>query len=296
MQSFPNRQIESLRKLHADGKICLFVGAGVSKSCGLPNWEQLAERILEETWPDRGGIADVLRSSERRARSKYSPIQAMRMARQELDERFNSIVFKCLYRHAPIVSPTVEALTTFVNVTRVLCSNYDDVLEEAYRTRGIKCRSLKPDDSLPLNDNEVFVLHPHGFLPRNVPLLDDPIIVSEDDYHDLYARPYSWANMIQLNLLLSFNILFVGCSLTDPNLRRLLDLSRKICPNQHYALMLNPDFKLSSDANRPRWWAEMLSHTKHIETQDLSARGVQPIWYEDHDSQIPELLKRISEA
>ena len=52
--------IEKLKKLHQDGKLCLFVGAGISKSCGLPDWNELSVRVIEETWPDRGEIGDAL--------------------------------------------------------------------------------------------------------------------------------------------------------------------------------------------------------------------------------------------
>jgi hypothetical protein len=288
--------IEKLKKLHHNGKLCLFVGAGISKSCGLPDWNELSVRVIEETWPDRGEIGDVFRRLERSERSKYSPLDAMRMARNELKAQFNSTVFKCLYNETPTLSRLVKSIVSLKSVSRVICTNYDDVMEEGYSSRGIDCRSLVPNDNLPLDSEQLLIFHPHGYLPRGIQSRDylkDPIIISEDDYHDLYATPYSWANMIQLNLLVSFDLLFVGCSLRDPNLRRLLDVSRRIRPNEHFALMRNPDFQLTVDTNRPRWWAEFISFQKHVETENLSGRGVTPIWYEDH-SQLPELLLRIA--
>ncbi|HEV7746643.1 MAG TPA: SIR2 family protein [Pyrinomonadaceae bacterium] len=161
---------------------------------------------------------------------------------------------------------------------------------KATRSLGFSCRPVVQGDNFPLDRDEVLIFHPHGFLPRRTYTRDysnDPIVLSEDDYHELYAAPYSWANVIQLNLLISFNVLFLGCSLTDPNLRRLLDLGKKVRAPHHFAIMRNPDFQLddgniSAARKQPRWYKELTSFQKHIETENLKDRGITAIWYEEH--------------
>src|SRR6266404_2070454 len=120
--------IEKLKKLHLDGKLCLFVGAGISKSCGLPDWNALSVRVIEETWPDRSQGIDLFSKYERSTRAKYSPQDAMRMARRKLGQQFNSVVSKCLYAEAAGLSPTVESVVSLRNVRRIISSNYDDLL------------------------------------------------------------------------------------------------------------------------------------------------------------------------
>jgi hypothetical protein len=168
------------------------------------------------------------------------------MARRKLGEQFNSVVSKCLYSNATRFSKTVESIVSLRNGRRVICSNYDDLLEQGYTNMNIGCSPLVQGDNFPLDSEDVLVFHPHGFLPRGTYARDyssDPIVLSEDDYHQLYAMPYSWANVIQLNLFISFNVLFVGCSLKDPNLRRPLDISKKVRGPEHFAIMRNPDFQ-----------------------------------------------------
>jgi hypothetical protein len=289
--------IEKIKKLHRDGKLCLFVGAGISKSCGLPDWNVLSAMVIKETWPDTGPF-DVLSKHERSARSSYSPRDAMRLAKRKLGQQFNSVVYKCLYLEATALSSSLEAIVSLQNVRRIICSNYDDLLEESYTKRGIGFRSLVQGDVLPSDTDEVLIFHPHGFLPRgnySRNYLNDAIILSEDDYHELYASPYSWSNVIQLNLLSSFNVLFVGCSLTDPNLRRLLDISNKVRVPEHFTIMRNPDFELHDgkhQPDRPRWWRETLSFQKHVEEENLRERGITPIWYQDH-SDLSNTLNQI---
>ena len=92
--------------------------------------------------------------------------------------------------------------------------------------------------------SDTVIFHPHGYLPRrgrSYARRSRDIVLSEDDYHSLYSSPYSWANIVQLFLLLGHVALFVGCSLTDPNLRRLLDLVVKVRPSHtHYAFLPDP--------------------------------------------------------
>jgi hypothetical protein len=288
--------INELKQLHRDGKLCVFVGAGVSKSCNLPDWNTLSARVIKETWPDKAK-ADLPRIIERSVRSKYSPLDAMRMARRELGQQFNSVVFRCLYSEAVNLSPTVESIVSLSNVRRICCSNYDDILEEGYTNLGIKCRPLVRGDDLPFDSDEVLICHPHGFLPRtrySRDYLREPIVLSEDDYHELYATPYSWANVIQLNLFISFNMLFVGCSLKDPNLRRLLDISKKVRTPSHFALMEEPTDQSDGRKNQPQWWKYFKSSfPREIETENLTERGVTPIWYKE-DSDVSTILREIA--
>ncbi|WP_373316187.1 SIR2 family protein, partial [Shewanella morhuae] len=82
---------------------------------------------------------------------------------------------------------------------------------------------------------------------------------------------------IQLSMLMTKTVLFIGMSMTDPNIIRLLVDARKIGVwNWHYALMK----QISQD--------ESTSETKR-----LRSIGVDPVWYKDH-SDIPRILKQLS--
>ncbi len=37
---------------YRDGRLCVFVGAGISVACGLPNWIELNERLFDASFAD----------------------------------------------------------------------------------------------------------------------------------------------------------------------------------------------------------------------------------------------------
>ena len=98
----------------------------------------------------------------------------------------------------------------------------------------------------------------------------------EEEYHALYSNPYSWANLVQLSLLTTHSCLFVGVSLKDPNIRRLLDTCRVLpIAHRHHAIMRAPT------AGLPRAARKVEEHLMRAQESDLHSLGVEPVWIED---------------
>ena len=82
---------------------------------------------------------------------------------------------------------------------------------------------------------------------------DNKAVFAEDAYHDKFIDSFSWSNLTQLNHLNQNPCLLVGLSITDPNLRRLLDVSMRKNPDRdlnHYV------FKKSYDPCAIVAWTE----------------------------------------
>lgn len=284
--------IDQVKQLYQAGHICLFVGAGLSASCGLPDWKKLSDRIIAETWPNTVTY-DYERPVIRANLSGGSPLDAMRMARRELKDGFNSMVAKCLYADAIQLSSLARAIPNLSKINRVCCFNFDDVLERAYTDAGRRHHTLVNGSQIPSFSEDVLIYHPHGFLPHqlsNINLSSSPIILSEDDYHDMYAQPYSWANLIQIGLLQHYCALFVGCSLIDPSMRRLLDVSRKLgVAHSHFALLKDPTYQ----PNVKGWDLFAFPPQKKMLEKSLEDRGVIPLWFNEY-ADIANILLSIS--
>ena len=59
------------------------------------------------------------------------------------------------------------------------------------------------------------------------------IVLSEDDYQNQIYKQNLWSNNIQTTLFSSNTIVFIGLSLNDSNIRRLINM----CSNANYAFL-----------------------------------------------------------
>lgn len=293
------KSIPLVHEAYEMGKLTLFIGAGVSSSCNLPLWNELAEKIVHRSFPKyTEGYASItsVHETERRAALSKGALESMRIAKKKLGNHFNSVVKESLYSNNYVLSTTVKTIAKLNKVKYVCCYNYDDLLECALLAEGINCIPRVKGEPF-LNDFlGVQVFHPHGFLPSREWKTDksaNSIILSEDDYHILYSEPFSWSNLLQLKLLLTSKALFVGCSFADPNIRRLLDICKWMNPVQHFALMKDITHIAGNEEHNLSGWRGLSDGPiLRVEKEALEDRGVTPIWFDNY-SDIPELLEYI---
>jgi SIR2-like domain len=60
-------------------------------------------------------------------------------------------------------------------------------------------------------------------VPLDGQVPDGKLIFAEQEYHALSYSSIHWAQVEMLSALRCFTVVFVGLSMTDPNLRRFLD-------------------------------------------------------------------------
>ena len=156
-------------------------------------------------------------------------------------------------------------------------------------------RSVYTEGVIPEND-EIGVYHVHGFLPRKSDayenLTKSLLVFSEEGYHKLMLEPYNWANMIQLNYLTSNTCLFIGLSMTDPNLRRLLDIAAQKTIDEkckHFAILKR--FKIESEEENVRKFEQVNDELQESFYRDL---GVNVIWVDEY-SEIPKIISKIKD-
>lgn len=120
-------------------------------------------------------------------------------------------------------------------VKSVLNYNYDNSFEIHLRRNSISCRAFW-DPAFPEKAGKLAIYHPHGYLPfPGGPL--SKTVIAESDYHGEYAQSDNWANLAQFREFTGSTCLFIGHSMTDPNLRRILRSSKPIEKRWHYAFL-----------------------------------------------------------
>lgn len=274
--------IQHLRMLNRRGKISLFVGAGVSVGCGLPDWNCLLERTMRVAFG--GNVPTAIRAAD-----QYTPIIRARVLRSHLGKRFNEAVANALYSKPFEVSPTIQEITKS-GIRRICCFNYDDLLEEAYSSRGYTTHSIVKGDKFNNNFKGTCIYHPHGLLPYSAEpevLRDANIVLGEQEYNSLYSNPYSWSNLIQISLLSNYTCVFVGMSMQDPNIRRLLDVFAAMnFTHKHYAVFKSPRSGMSGEDR------QAAGFVKKAMEEDLASLRVAPIWVGSHDD-ISDVIRSI---
>ena len=113
--------------------------------------------------------------------------------------------------------------------TSVITYNYDTNLEYVLRKRDLLYSTIYDDNSFTVKNAIATIYHVHGLLPYgkyDQEKFTDSLIFNESDYYYLYNNPYSWNIAKQLHDF-KFNVcFFIGISLTDPDMKRLLELGQ----------------------------------------------------------------------
>ena len=246
----------------------LMLGAGVSVSAGIPTWDTLLRRIVNTYFihwkltkkraakppPTNISVAlvgedfeDMLEhalpeeSSSLRTQDPLLTAQQIKNCIRNIDWRY--LLNKSLYPEdrfvkgkkatSQLLSKLALNCKTYPNIRRVINYNYDSLFSEHLVDEDLRPQILwngKPEKQM---KSDISIFHPHGYLPFGGGPCTE-IILAENEYHAEYLSPYSWGNLAQLRAMLDCTCIFIGLSMSDPNLRRILRASRDVTEAIHY--------------------------------------------------------------
>ncbi len=286
--------------LHA-GRLTLICGAGVSIDAGIPSWNKLLVRLLESMMKrisqDQSIPFDDVSPGEFQRRYGPSALVLGKYLKSNLGKDFMPELRDALYAENPTSCELIDVIVELARPQRdgkplesIITFNFDGLIEEQLDKNNIRNKPIF-SEGVRCRPNELPIYHVHGFLPRKGRIRKDAeIVFSEDAYHSQFIDPFSWSNLIQLNKLSQNTCLFIGLSLTDPNLRRLLDVANRKNPYgtlNHYIVKRVPNFSNNTDT------LDQLAFL--LEEQDANELGLNVIWV-DEFSEVPKLIKNIIEA
>ncbi len=299
LQDTKESLIKKARKAFDNGRVSLFLGAGVSIDAGLPPWQELLKGVFQSqnevpyAYVSDTNMEAILEACDN------SNIVAGRYAYNGFadGDKYRNRIKKVLYKTKKSSSDLVNAVCEAIvddsgrKISNVVTYNYDDLIENRLDEMGYKeynsVYGKNRDTSKRLQ-----IYHVHGMIPQRKTIESTPIL-SEKDYHDLYRNNHNWANVVQLYSMNTMTCYFIGLSMMDPNLRRLLDFSysdegpSKADINQcpHFAFMQRKALKGDKrvKVNQEHW---------HVQEKMLREFGINVIWYNEH-SELPDLIRKI---
>lgn len=298
-QDTSENNLRELQKIVRQEDITLFLGAGLSASAGLPTWDTFLKNLMQavrEVLAPQDVAANLeVRSTSAIIRARYiRTLLEMKLPQAQVRGAFNKAAHQALYggnAQQDTVSELYPKVKDFIkgklgSIRSVITYNFDDLLERRLKEAGVKCeqvvnRSGCDRGSLP-------IYHVHGYLPKDDKGVQPNIVLCEDEYHDRYQRAYYWANVEQLHALMRTRCVFVGLSLADPDLRRLLEFAQRESEDitRHFAFLRIPDDMHDVKA---------LNEHIGVEAVVFSSLGVKVIWYKDL-KELPELIARLAQT
>lgn len=288
--------LESARCSFRETKSTFFLGAGVSMSAKGPSWETLLRKVMCR-------FKKLSKKDEFKKVYSWCGMSPIILGRYVASDDSIDAVSKYLKRYVlyknikleesdlinsicdAVLGSDDEHVVESHHVDSIITYNYDDLVEIALENRGASVARISGKAK---NYRQEFpVYHVHGLIPRDNQSTHTRPILSELDYHKIYKESFHWSNIEQLHALDRNTCFFIGMSMTDPNLRRLLDISRTYTDNEcrHYAFLRRNDMFRTEEVEKNK------IHFNTIESQ-LEELGVHVIWYEEHN-ELPSMIRRI---
>lgn len=280
----------------AENNFSLFLGAGVSMSANLPCWWKLLAGMIDRCKQRMFKEADLDQLTKVCYNSSIVMGRFIRMMMESKsnEEGFYQCLHDALYNGIDsFSSPLITEICNLIQSKRqqaqgIITYNFDDVMERALKSCGIGNYSIfgqnQPQQRFP-------IYHVHGFVPfENKENIKSLPVLSEEEYHRVYANSYNWSNVEQIHALSRTTCIFIGLSMTDPNLRRLLDIANKDseADPRHFVFLPCIDSFGKDKA------AEVKNNeAMRIQKEMFEELGLRVVWYKGHNDELPKFIKAL---
>jgi SIR2-like protein len=353
--------LERLRLQYDSDGLVLFLGAGVSKASGIPEWRELIDLMLKTLGfglaPESGSsLSRLLEEKASLSLLSQFDLVSHQCKSSDQSDKFVDLLREHLYgapefqkirrlmnaipvnnaekkrfdwepllmelRKNTTLAAVGDLLTdhyrgkAIVNpkIGAVLTTNADNLLQAYVMGRAGGWRLLTTVDRASVGDHPqmISVYHLHGWLDvrdrREQAVVTPPLVFRESEYFDTMANPNAFANYTAQSLFQRRNVLFIGTSMEDVNIRRWLYNSFEE-RRRHRAQFLRARYGDYPGAEAEAYAASIrhfwLKRAKDLpeprkNIQDSMADamrhlGVEVIWYEEH-SEVADHLQTLSRS
>lgn len=260
-------------------KTDLVMGAGINKDYGAKDWQELISALSEKSYD--GGKSSFSQTKHYVGDDLFTPpslfkTQGFNTYQSLVHELYEFETAKDFSDPSSTLYRCVEFIEHHPGIN-VITYNYDTNLEYLLKKKSLLYCSTYDDSSFSAEEAVATIYHVHGLLPyggAEQKRFTSSLIFNESDYYYLYNNPYSWNVAKQLHDFKFNTCLFIGISLKDPDMKRLLELARN-------PLKFNFIFLKREKGYREKVFADISSY---FFTFDLIL-----IWVDEY-SQIGEIL------
>lgn len=195
-----NNDVSAIKEAINNDRLVLFAGAGVSKDSGIPLWLELEE-----------GIKNRLNEST----TEKDALKIAQMLYNEKGEKeYIDIVKGLVFKNSSSYNSIHEILFE-LNPQHIITTNYDNYFESVINDNGLPYSIVSKDEDLPYARHKKLLLKYHGdFKNHNT-------VLKENDYLE-FSKNHTLKEVFVKAQFSNKLILFVGYSVSDPNLKLLI--------------------------------------------------------------------------
>ena len=227
----------------SNNKLVLFVGSGLSIDLGLPSWNQLVIDIIDHIEKETGTtnlslFKQLLSANDMDALDVLTQIEKKGHKKIVQDYIGNNLRLKddCdLSIHKKLIKLCPKIVTT----------NYDHAFEQASGDSAHKISNNSQHGISNLSNKKEYIFKIHGDIDE-----PDYCILFESDYEKLYQQNSQQQDLFTSqfkNIILNKTLLFVGFSLGDPYVKKIMDHINNITKgtmSKHFLFTTNEAFDL----------------------------------------------------
>lgn len=266
--------LEKAKDALKNNKVSVFLGAGVSASAGIVTWDSLLEKLCIKR-----GLSKIDSDIDSVVKGRYI-IDEYKQSQKEIPYEFYKDIREILYANiktSNLIS-SIASLVTQGNIESIISYNYDNLVEREIRNKGKLCFPVF-NKARSKEQNSLYIYHVHGYVSHEEDDEYSPIVLGEQEYHKIFQESYNWGNVEQLHALCRSTCFFIGLSMDDPNLRRLIDISIEGSEVEpvHYAFLRRIEYDVP--------FMEKI----------MRGFGINCVWYDNYE-ELPTIINEMINA
>lgn len=280
-----NIPTELLEK-YLDRKCGFFVGAGLSRSAGYPDWCGLLLGMIAKAEADHSLTPEKAADCRRLAADPSKFLLLAEEMKDVLGVEFKTYLEETFAKDEIEPRPVHDLLVKLKRNNFIITTNYDLLIEKAFVNNRILQTAYKYYEANAIQRQlylrKFFILKAHG----DAKTAAQHIVLTDKDYRRLLYQQPGYQSVLQ-SIFTMYSVIFVGCSLQDPELRLLLNYINAAFPEggiPHYALMSTES---TGATERNRWKKDYNMRITPISTDNN---------YEDIDTFLKILHQKEDEA
>lgn len=285
------------------------MGAGCSKNSHISDWNTLSEALgyellysimdTKESKYKTKIITDTLNTSIFSCFDKNSALDAiynsfMKLSASGQQDYWLSIK-RVLYMNydspKDAKQPLIDAIVSCIkrkNIDAVINYNFDSVVEQNIDPKYKSATHEVQNSVTSMIGCNIY--HVHGYIPFDYDGKVDVanFIFTDKEYYDNMSNPFSFSNTTQSKILNTKNVIFVGVSFTDSNMKEILRKRvSKGFSNIIFTFLKLPNFDFEGINKKL-----MENKYKLIQQFYFDSLGVKILWVDDFD-EIPKQINSI---